>query len=217
MVISLPHHLLVTIGCFLSNHLAQNRQMSYRPEPFARPTTAPPNSKATVPIPTSRILALDAVLPINFRTNFSTQDIGNVIVRTIECLKGIRITNNAQSKEIMTLRKELADEKAKPKPDSTAITQTSETVDNNAGEDKTTQTLETLNQERADYQFCVAELVMFITGEGEARGKIDFSKLREVLQKAKEGGWNLKMVADAIELVAPVKPEEAGKRRNKWA
>jgi hypothetical protein len=190
--------------------------MSYRADPLTRPTTAPPNSMATVPIPMSSILALNAELPNNFRTLFPDADIGNVINNTTDCLKGVKIINTAQTKEIESLRKVLADQKEESKSKSSSTIHNSEAVRDNASEDKTTQTFETLNQERTDYQFCVAELVMFITGEGETRGMIDFSKLREVLQKAREGGWNLKMVADAIEVVAPVNKEAAGKSRKMW-
>ena len=190
--------------------------MSYRADPLTRPTTAPPNSMATVPVPMSSILALNAELPTNFRTLFPDADIGSVINSTTDCLKGIKLVSAAQAKEIEALKKALAEQKENSK--STSTIQNSEAVrnNNNAGEDKTTQTFETLNQERTDYQFCVAELVMFITGEGETRGRIDFGKLREVLQKAREGGWNLKMVADAIEVVAPVNKEAAGKSRKMW-
>ena len=192
--------------------------MSYRADPLTRPTTAPPNSMATVPVPMSSILALNAELPTNFRTLFPDADIGSVINSTTDCLKGIKLVSAAQAKEI--LKKALEDQMGNSKTNSTSTIQNSEAVRNNAGEnageDKTTQTFETLNQERTDYQFCVAELVMFITGEGETRGRIDFGKLREVLQKAREGGWNLKMVADAIEVVAPVNKEAAGKNRKMW-
>ena len=171
---------------------------------------------ATVPVPMSSILALNAELPTNFRTLFPDADIGSVINSTTDCLKGIKLVSATQAKEIEALKKALAEQKENSK--STSTIQNSEAVrnNNNAGEDKTTQTFETLNQERTDYQFCVAELVMFITGEGETRGRIDFGKLREVLQKAREGGWNLKMVADAIEVVAPVNKEAAGKNRKMW-
>ena len=168
----------------------------------------------------SSILALNAELPTNFRTLFPDADIGSVINSTTDCLKGIKFVNMAQGKEIETLKKALEDQMGNSKTNSISTIQNSEAVRNNAGEnaseDKITQTFETLNQERTDYQFCVAELVMFITGEGETRGRIDFSKLKEVLQKAREGGWNLKMVADAIEAVAPVNKEAAGKNRKMW-
>ena len=164
----------------------------------------------------SSILALNAELPTNFRTLFPDADIGNVINNTTDCLKGVKLINTAQTKEIESLRKALADQKEESKSKSSSTIHNSEAVRDNASEDKTTQTFETLNQERIDYQFCVAELVMFITGEGETRGRIDFSKLKEVLQKAREGGWNLKMVADAIEVVAPVNKEAAGKSRKMW-
>jgi hypothetical protein len=189
--------------------------MSYRADPLTRPTTAPPNSMATVLVSMSSILALNAELPTNFRTLFPDADIGNVINGTTDCLKGIKIINAAQTKEIETLKKALAEQKENSK--STSTIHNSEAVrNNNVSEDKTTRTFETLSQERTDYQFCVAELVMFITGEGETRGRIDFGKLKEVLLKAREGGWNLKMVADAIEVVAPVIKEAAGKGRKMW-
>jgi hypothetical protein len=82
---------------------------------------------------------------------------------------------------------------------------------------QTTLTLETLAHERTDYQFCITELIMYITGEGsEPRPAIDFAKLREVLEAAKEGGWTLRALAEGIEEVAPVDQEIIRKRKEKW-
>ena len=82
---------------------------------------------------------------------------------------------------------------------------------------QTTLTLETLTRERTDYQFCITELLMYITGEGsEPRPVIDFAKLREVLEAAREGGWTLRALAEGIEEIAPADQEIIRKRKEKW-
>lgn len=62
------------------------------------------------------------------------------------------------------------------------------------------------------------QLMMYITGEGtESRGPtIDFAKLREVLEAARQGGWTLKQLANGIEWVVPADKEIIRGRREKW-
>lgn len=188
---------------------------------------------ATPPISVefSQLLLLNSTLPTGFRTPFPDASSTHVIQQAIQSLKGGRIVNTAQAKKIDELKMELVELKGKPR-NANAIannaldmgvelahpTSPKSTLAKKSDTDaQTTLTLETLTRERADYQFCITELMMYITGEGsEARPVIDFAKLREVLEAAREGGWTLRALAGGIEEIAPADPEIVRKRKEKW-
>jgi hypothetical protein len=181
-----------------------------------------------ISIPAASLLALNVVLPTSFRTPFPDASGDHVLQIAATVITSARIANGNQAREIDGLKREIDGlkkqveklkgevgrgvkkvEEARMKIDSSLLLTKIESQ---------SLSVETLLTERADYHYNTMRLIMYITGEGaESWGPtIDYSKLRQVLEAAREGGWNIKKVAEGIEEVLPADKEIIKKRKEMW-
>jgi len=151
-------------------------------------------------IEANQLQSLNGELPTAYRCPSDQLDEAYIITTAAETIRGTKLLHIKQGREIEALQNSLATERAANKDLEASFEKGNEAI----------------KKERVDYQFCVMQLVMFITGEGETRKNVDFSKLRGILEKVKEGGLNIQQLADEIETQFPVDREAIQHRREKW-
>ena len=151
-------------------------------------------------IEANQLQLLNGELPTAYRCPSDQLDEAYIITTAAEIIRGTKLLHIKQGREIEALQNSLATERAANKDLEASFEKEKEAI----------------KKERMDYQFCVMQLVMFITGEGETRKHIEFSELRGILEKVKEGRLNIQHLADEIETKFPVDREAVQQRQEKW-
>lgn len=166
-------------------------------------------------IEVEEIEALNNELPSAYRSPSPASNHKYVILKATETFRGVKLIHAKQTKDIGTLKEELAAEKEKAAGNANAA---SKDLEDSFGNERNLMQVERMEieRERADCQFCVMELMMYITGEGETRKKINFRKMRRLLEGAREGGMSLKELTDQVEAKFPADQEVIRKRRQEW-